>query len=1305
MGTFFLHFTKKETASGTAYWKFRGVRYTTSEDILCWKDHWELFLRECNTTTGQWLPEKVVCKPEENINKYCPEDLVEIYDDKGDPLCFKISSKPQKYDDNFCHGSNKILPLDISKHQIVSFTQFLYEKNVSEYWLPIQRENSYMPYKIRLPGDRWGQIVNDNINLTDLRSDKKCMSVRYYHRLQQKNDKKESSDFIINITDCEDLLHSICIYQDNLIARSGCPEGEGALTYRPHECYGVNWQKILSTEQNSIRIKEYFSKRNSLRMLLSEFLPREKKNEFFQVDNFVDKFGDEYVILMNRNEVVQVVSHANNKRLPILYKNTIDRLENPVELILKVDITLQALILIVYNGDYIWRINKNDNGVQCFTNADYDLQRSTKIDLIWENKSKTKSIFKLKLLGDGPGEYWCEGHTIFDFNFVTTQRVVATKEQRGHSFAMKINIPCIIETKNEYTNMCNNIYKNIKKLGKHVLKVLRERSSEVSRDLNLHNSRIMDIEEIATQNINCWVHLTASLKNSAVDNSEEESSQEDNSLENDNNVRHDTSVRMQVWTLLKELLSLYSPNNSIVIRSSEYCFPIQFNLNNDTYQWKQAVIGQVGTLSRLCLQTNGMPYTRHCLGNFTHGAYWETLKGNISCQLNEYKLKITKTLYSLTNSKMLKATPARVVKKVKDILQEYAGQVLPVDIHFTADIVQASVKSLDQFVLSLPKKAMGAELVHADAVLKDITRDLIYIYNYLINVKETTIRMSAELNSTNKLLEAFEIAMNTFSSQTIFNKDNVSGSIGNSNELEPRADFEVLDYEDIGVSVKISPNLLYFIINPLIANISGIAIFKNDNNTTELPYLLNGAFKNEHYRFLQSNHEIEDFIYEPNLQLATYVPEKLLGQLDANLNTLNVTEVTNSIVIIKVYSNDKLFQSQANHISQSALGRVVSISLPGHSTHLPEELPLAFRLFQSDSSKHNKTKNMCGYWNFEKWASDGIQVSSLSEMYEDIVLCQVSHLTPFAYLVGFNFTVEEDIEVNIQQIHDQALDIITVIGCTLSLLGISGIFITAAIFNSWRQKPSSKVLLQLSAAIALQMIILCFVNTEEYSLHLIINKIIPSCVAIGALLHYSVLVQFFWMMVIAYLQFKRYVHVFGGTRPNRFFIKSTALCWGVPVIPVVLVILLDSDSFSQGAICYPSGYALYFGIIMPISIIIIANFIIFCLIIYNILGRSSTPIRHTDKPVLIYQIRLSVLLFFLLGFTWFFGFLSTIKVGIVFSYLFCLTATLQGFVIFIYFIILDPVTRRMWRKFFYELCSNKSYLQSTGTIKDTTQSY
>ncbi|XP_043070232.1 uncharacterized protein LOC116806049 [Drosophila grimshawi] len=1275
-----------ETSGGTAYWKFRGERYTTSEDFVCWKDDWELFLRECDTTTGQWKPESVVCRVKEHQNKYCPEELVEVDNESDDPICLKASSERKKYDEHFCYGSSIILPFDYSKLEASSLIEFMHDRGILEFWLPFKRENNSMPYKVQLPGERWGQVVDDKIEVSDFRSDKNCMS----GRLESHNKKKK--ELIVMATDCDDLLHTICVFDGNLISSTGCPDGLAALSYRPNECYGINWPKKLSGEQKEVRLKEYFQNRNTLRLMLKHGIRRVEKEEFFEVDHFVDKSGDGFLILMNQNEIMRIVDN-DKKTHPILYKETIKNQFNTTQLILKFDATLQELILIVYNSDYLWRINRNHNGIQCFTNADFDIQRSSKIDLIWENKNKTKLIFKLKLVNDNPGEYWCEGHSILNFQLVTTERIVAAKKIRGHAFAARINITCI----NENKNMCKNPFKYTKKLGKHVQDTLRRRSKVVARDLVIHDTRIMSIEQISSPYVHCWIHLTASLKNSAVDNSEEESSEESDSLENDDNIRHDTSIRMGVWTLLQEVISIFSPNGLNVVRSTEYCFPNMFRLDTGViYQWQQTVRGQVGTLSGLCFRSNGMPYTRRCQGNFLHGAYWELMKENITCQLEHNNLKVTETLYSLEKSKLIKVSPERVVKEVKHILQESAKKFLPVDLHLAANIVQASINNVDRNILNLPP---------THNFFKETTLDLIAIYNYLIDVRESTIRMSAKLNSTNKLLEAFENAMNTLSLQTVFGDTGLSNPVDNSNELDNSSDVEVLDYVDIGVSVKISHNLIYFIINPSIANISGIAIFQNNNNS-DIPITLKGAFKNEHFRFLESDYEIEDLISEPNLQFGTYVPEKLLSQLDTISNAPNATKNTKTLVVIKVYSNDKLFQLPANHTPLSAFGRVVSISLPGHSPHLPEDLPLAFRVYNS-SYKHNDTTQMCSYWNYENWASDGIQVSNLLSTNRDIVLCQVSHLTPFAYLVGVNFTVEEDIEVNIQYAdHVQALDIITVTGCSLSLLGICGIFITAAVFNSWRQKPSSKVLLQLSAAIALQMIILCFVNTKEYSLHLIINEIVPRCVAIGALLHYSVLVQFFWMMVIAYLQFKRYVQVFAGTRPHRFFMKSAAFCWGVPIIPVVLVIILDHDSFSKGAICYPSGYALYFGIIFPISIIIIANFVIFCLIIYNILVRSSVPIRHTEKPILIYQIRLSVLLFFLMGFTWCFGFLSTMKAGIVFSYFFCLTATLQGFVIFVYFIILDPVTRRMWGEFLCKLCSiDKSFLQSTGSVKDTTETY
>lgn len=1282
------------------------MRYTTSEDTLCWKENGKLFIRECNTTTGKWYPENVACKEQEQkTNSYCPEGHLEFNVDEKYPICVKIYANPQRYNERLCFGSNSIISLDLSKH-MGRFIKFLLDQNITQHWLPIRRLNNSMPFQIMLPGKLWGQIDDYNVdNILDYSSNHKCVSIRYDKMITEPKIQPM-------ITNCNALLPSICAFRTDFVTRIGCPKGLAAVSYHPNECYGIDWKrKRIKEEHQKVRIEEYF-KNQVLRDVLKKVIPKDKRYEYFQVDDFRDNSNENFAILMNQKEMVRIQNEGSQK-LPILYKETIDpKAEKTAQLTLRVDSTVEELLLVVYNREYLWHIDDDDDedyGITCFTNADYDLLRDAKIDLVWESKEKTKSIFKVKLVADDPGEYWCEGHSFHNFQLVSTPKIVAAKEKRGHAFAIRINTTytTIVDNKVTSKTACDRVYGYEKALARQMQSVLRAQSRTISRDLVIHNVRIMSVERVSYPYIDCWIHLTGSLKNSAVDNSNEESSEEDDSTESDGRIRHDTAIRMQVWILLKKLIAVYSFYSlQPVVRSTQFCFPDPMPLENgDIYMWQQVERGQLGVLSRICLQESGMPLTRRCIGDFIHGAYWEPLEEeNISCETKKDNTKLTTTLYNLERSKILRKSPEKALREVKSIFHEYSNQFLPVDINFAANILQTSVKHLDQTIIGSATNLSATDQVRSYQLIKKAIPDLIAIYNDLINIKDSTIRMSSQLNSTNKLLEVFEIAMNTMSIQSMFNKN--SPDHGNSvEELGVNTDFEVLDFDDVGVSVKVSPNLLYFIIDPSIANISGIALLQNNNNSAEEQYTLKGAFKTETFRFLQSTHEVEDVIGEPNLQFATYFPENLLSNLNVIANTLNSTEITKTVIVIKVYSNDKLFLPKNNSGHDAALGRVVSISLPGYSTHLPEDLPIVFRALANSSLNHN-TKDPCKYWNFENWASDGIRVENISDASKQIVLCKVSHLTPFAYLVGFNFTVDENIEVNVREIHGRALDIITLTGCSLSLLGICGIFITAAKFHSWREKPSSKVLLQLSLAIAFQMIVLCFVSTKEYSLHLILNNILPTCVAIGAFLHYSVLVQFFWMLVIAYFQFKRYVQIFGRNRPTKFFMKSTAFCWGVPLIPVILVVVLDQDSFSKGEICYPSGYALYFGIILPIAIIIIANFIIFCLIIYNILGSSKIPIRHTDKPVLIHQIRLSILLFFLLGFTWCFGILSTMKAGIVFSYFFCITATMQGFVIFVYFIILDPVTRNMWGQYFYRLCSgdNKNTFQSSVSQKDTTQS-
>lgn len=1288
------------------------MRYATSEDYLCWKENGKLLIRECNTETGKWHPEYVVCKEQKKeSDRYCPEGLLEFYDEDSKPICLKISAQPQRYDERLCYGSNFIAPLDLSSDDMRSFMRFLSNQNITQHWLPARRLNSSTPFQIMLPGKRWGRILDHDVDVTlDLSSNHKCISMQYNSSTNINISKKQKTEPELKamVTDCNALLPSICAFQGDFITRTGCPEGLGALNYQPYqpyECFGIDWKnKWTKEKQQKIHIEEYFQNRQVLRQVLKKVIPKEKRYDYFKVDDFRDSSNESFAVVMNQKEMVRIVNEGT-KLMPVLYKETIEpKKENNVQFTLKVDATMEELLLVVYNREYLWHIDDDDKdyGIKCFTNSDYSLLRNAKSELVWESKDKTKSIFKVKLVSDDPGEYWCEGHHFHNFQLVQTPKIVAAREKRGHAFAIRLNTTCHIKENRNSMSACQSIYGNEKPLARQIQNALRSLGRIISKDLVIHNVRIMSVERVVGQYIDCWIHLTASLKNSAVDNSGEESSEEDDSSESDQSIRHDTVIRMQVWTLLKQLIEAYSSNSlNNVVRSTQFCFPDQFRLKNgNIYMWQNVERGQLGVLSRICLQENGMPLTRLCNGDFIHGAFWESLdEDNISCRTENDNSKLTSTLYNLERSKKPRNSPERALKEVKSIFHDYSNKFLPVDIDFAANILQTSVKHLDQVIAI--SAANATDQVGSYHMIKEVIPDLISIYNDLNNIKDSTIKMSSRLNSTNKLLEVFEIAMNTLSIQSVLIKNIPYHR--NSVEILDCNDFEVLDFEDVGVSVKVSPNLLYFTIDPSIANISGIAIFQNYNNSEQEQYTLKGAFQNETFRFLQSTHEVEDIIDEPNLQFGTYVPENLLRNLNVIANTLNNTEMSETAIVIKIYSNDILFQPKNNSGHDAPLGRVVSISLPGYSSHLPEELPLIFRDW-SNSSLEYTTTDPCKYWNFENWASDGIRVVNLSASSNNIVLCKVSHLTPFAYLVGFNFTVDENIGVNVREIHGRALDIITLTGCSLSLLGICGIFITAAKFNSWREKPSSKVLLQLCLAIAFQMIVLCFVSTKEYSLHLIINNIIPTCVAIGAFLHYSVLVQFFWMLVIAYFQFKRYVQIFGRNRPTKFFMKSTAFCWGVPLVPVILVVVLDQDTFSRGEICYPSGYSLYFGIIIPIAIIIIANFIIFCLIIYNILGISKIPIRHTDKPVLIHQIRLSILLFFLLGFTWLFGILSAMKAGIIFSYFFCVTATMQGFVIFIYFIILDPVTRNMWCQYFYRLCSgDKNKFQNSVSLKDTTQ--
>lgn len=1004
-----------------------------------------------------------------------------------------------------------------------------------------------------------------------------------------------------------------------------------------------------------------------------------------------------------------------------------------VEFILKFDQESKYLQLTVYFRKYLYRVNRESDeeeddsenfGIQCFTNADYEIIKPVKIEKKWEeDEDKPKSVFELKLIGDGPGYYWCEGHTVFNFQLIKSQKIVATKKQKGHSFVISYKVACGKE---------NCQVSSLRSTGKFIEKelVATAKTSEDTRNLVVHNVRVMKIEEANSLYMNVLCHVTASLENSAVDNSFEESSEEVDSEENEYGIRHDTNVRMEIRDYLRAVL-LRTGNNGNV-HSTEFCFP-EYVIGSGKNIWATTKLGATGTAKNFCLQPNGLVVTRRCRGSFLYGAMWEKMSKDVQC-LNIHETThplITEQLYKIERENIAKLSPAKVLNEVRKIIKANKEYLIPADLFYIGKIL----------------KTASDEMNKNTTICNSLVNDLISIFNYLMDINTNIAKSSVKLNSTNVLLDAFEkIIDDIFTSPSYIKISNDEDDSNVDTCIEPSSsgEFQSLEYEDKGVILKLKSKLAIFIIDPSVANISGLVLYNNDEYDRK-----DGEIDDTYYRFLYTNQTTNELVSDnvDDIQIATYFPSTLLQRLDeivestANTTFTLLTNVTAPPIaiprrprtplriIIKIYANANLFQENVEQedsnddddddgehvVDKMVSNKIISISVPGHSNDLPEMLPL---IIKRGVTKLNDSTfpDGCYYWNYNTWQDDGVFSTEVaSDNIDDhmkLSICNCTHLTPFAYLIGgvINTAEVSDyvLKTKVEQ-HQSALDIITYVGCALSMVGITGIMLTAFVIKSWRKTLSAKVLLHLSGAIAFQMILFLFVNTEYITKHVLEEKIFSSCVIIGASLHYSVIVQFCWMLIIAYLQYKRYVQVLGKTRPRRFLLKAALVGWGVPLIPVILVIIIDRQSYiplentaDSLKVCYPSGNSLYYGIMLPVGGIILANLVIFVIVVYNIVKGPDEALQQTEnKKIIMPHIRLSVLLFFLLGCTWSFGLLTAFKAGIIFSYLFCLTATLQGFILFVYFIILDPTTRKLWIKRLTGITNFSSNSRSSKHFEDS----
>ena len=398
----------------------------------------------------------------------------------------------------------------------------------------------------------------------------------------------------------------------------------------------------------------------------------------------------------------------------------------------------------------------------------------------------------------------------------------------------------------------------------------------------------------------------------------------------------------------------------------------------------------------------------------------------------------------------------------------------------------------------------------------------------------------------------------------------------------------------------------------------------------------------------------------------------------------NLSDATISFVIFR---NSKLFiepkTAITNRTTNSEVVQASYFNTPVQN--LVKPVKIFFR------PVHPNRDTFCAFWDFKMhgerggWSTIGCEKE---EQADGLVVCKCYHLTNFALLM--NYADEE-----IHEIHGYILETISIIGCSISILALILIFITFFLFKEWRKSQANKILFNLSLAVFCSMLL--FVAGIDQS----DNDSVCRSVAVG--LHYFISVSFTWMLVEGFKQYMTFVKVIGTYIP-KFMWKASIFAWGVPLLPIGAMLAYDISLYDgevldhKGTkICWMSHEGFMYGFLPPLVLTMTINLIIYCIIIDKaILRRAKIKSTVSKKDMQKQQIVMATCVFFLLGFTWIFGLLAVSGGKTIFSYLFCLFNTLQGFFLFFFHVFRERSARKQWNRII-TLIADTFALSSTGS--------
>ncbi|XP_030760154.1 adhesion G-protein coupled receptor G6-like [Sitophilus oryzae] len=276
-----------------------------------------------------------------------------------------------------------------------------------------------------------------------------------------------------------------------------------------------------------------------------------------------------------------------------------------VNMVLTFNEKKRTLYLAIYSPECIYNW-KNKSYIYCFTDASDKLRKKVDIDLYLNQTKhpsrKDRSVIYNVRLEKYMGTYWCEAYSIKnrrETRHVVSNNVTAYKVKVGNEFSVKLKIKDVCSHADcEDTDDVSDVFSYFK--GKDLV------TSEniLGNEEDYAKIRLMAILNFdAKSSAEVLIHL---------------------SILSDNSPEADYEKLQEISLALPEYFEF------LYIKSSEFCN----GEHQDNLTWPPALPYQAVMPEELCLQDNGFPVWRVCIGNFLSGYYWDKIKG--SCSLKDF---------------------------------------------------------------------------------------------------------------------------------------------------------------------------------------------------------------------------------------------------------------------------------------------------------------------------------------------------------------------------------------------------------------------------------------------------------------------------------------------------------------------------------------------------------------------------------------------------------------------------------------------------------------------------------------------